>query len=167
MIGLATTASIMLDRPRLSGVPFLVESRITAGSGLPETRRSASMADISPSQSLLSGPPSRMTVPGVWPASVFSAASGDSEIGFRPDFSTIFDTTTLLIDDFPTTSTFETSAAIAPARAAGLGCFSEWSSRSAGHIGGQALWFNAGLKPEAELSEIAAGVKLKRSRLRI
>ncbi|MBZ9762981.1 hypothetical protein LB553_19165 [Mesorhizobium sp. CA8] len=67
-----------------------------------------------------------------------------------------------MIDDFPTTSTLEKFAAIAPARAAGFGCFSEWSSLSAGHIGGQALWFNAGLKPEAQLGEIAAGVKLKR-----
>ncbi|CDX61000.1 hypothetical protein MPL3365_50075 [Mesorhizobium plurifarium] len=167
MIGLATTASTTLDSPRLSGVPFLVESRITAGSGLPEARRSAPMADISRSQSLLSGPPSRMTVPGSCPASVFSAASGGSEIGFSPDFSTIFDTTTRLIDDFPTTSTLEKSAAIVPFRAAGFGCLSEWSSRSAGHIGGEALWFNAGLKPEAQLGEIAAGVKLKRSSSKI
>ena len=40
---------------------------------------------------------------------VFAAISGDSEIGLSPDFSTIFDTTTRLIGDFPTTSTWEKS----------------------------------------------------------
>jgi hypothetical protein len=152
VIGLATTASITLDKPRLSGVPILLEIRITEGCALPDARRKASILDISPSQSLLSGPPSRMTAPGTWPLRAFPAVSGDSDIGLSPDLSTIFDITTRLIDDFPTTSTLEKSVGNPPPWSADFRCFAGSSSRLAGHMGWAGLWFNAGLKPEAQLA---------------
>ena len=83
---------------------YFVASRMTDGASWPQAARSEASRAISPSQSLLSKPPSRMTVPGNTERSIFAAASGVSDIGLRPDFSMIFDTTTRFTGDRPTTT---------------------------------------------------------------
>src|SRR5690606_14474063 len=56
--GFVTTASTTPLND--AGSAARLESRITAGSFLPDARRSATTPPMTPSQSLLSGPPSRM-----------------------------------------------------------------------------------------------------------
>ncbi len=89
VIGLATTASTAASSAGFLECDFVGQQN-DRGHVLPDTRRSAAMPAIRLSQSLLSAPPSRMTSAGKYRAAAFcSCVTGVSEIGFRPDFSTI------------------------------------------------------------------------------
>jgi len=109
--GTQAIARPYLDGEAPTGAPVRLDKRMTAGDFPPDTRRSAMTPATMLSQSLLSGPPSRMTRPGKTSGRTRSALAGGSLTGRRPHRSTILATTMRLICELPTTSTRERSGA--------------------------------------------------------